>query len=57
MIKQTTNAADSEEAYVLACDLFGISEGAKPVLDTDNYHTFACEFNKKIFFLKSRKQQ
>jgi N-methylhydantoinase A len=47
----------SEEAHVLACELFGIHEGVKCVLNTDNYHIFACEMNKKMFFLKSKKQQ
>jgi N-methylhydantoinase A len=46
-----------EEAHILACELFGISEGVKCILDTDNYHIFACEMNKKMLFLKSKKQQ
>ena len=55
----TTNAQEikKEEAHVLACELFGISEGVKCILDTDNYHIFACEINKKMLFLKSKKQQ
>ena len=55
----TTNAQEikKEEAHVLACELFGISEGVKRILDTDNYHIFACETNKKMLFLKSKKQQ
>ncbi|MBD0299218.1 MAG: methylhydantoinase, partial [Nitrososphaera sp.] len=55
----TTNAQviKKEEAHVLACELFGISEGVKRILDTDNYHIFACEINKKMLFLKSKKQQ
>ena len=55
----TTNAQEikREEAHVLACELFGIDEGVKCILDTDNYHIFACEMNKKILFLKSKKQQ
>jgi N-methylhydantoinase A len=55
----TTNAQEikREEAHVLACELFGIDEGVKCILDTDNYHMFACEMNKKILFLKSKKQQ
>jgi N-methylhydantoinase A len=55
----TTNAHEinKEEAHILACELFGISEGVKRILDTDNYHIFACEINKKMLFLKSKKQQ
>jgi hypothetical protein len=55
----TANAQEikSEEAHVLACELFGINEGVKCILDTDNYHIFACEMNKKMLFLKSKKQQ
>jgi len=55
----TTNAQEikREEAHVLACELFGIDEGVKCILDTDNYHMFACEMNKKILFLKSKKQK
>ena len=55
----TTNAQEikKEEAHILACELFGISEGVKRILDTDNYHIFACEINKKMLFLKSKKQQ
>ena len=54
----TANAQEikKEEAHVLACELFGISEGVKRILDTDNYHIFACEINKKMLFLKSKKQ-
>jgi N-methylhydantoinase A len=55
----TTNAEEikREEAHILACELFGINEGVKCILDTDNYHIFACEMNKKMLFLKSKKQQ
>jgi N-methylhydantoinase A len=55
----TANAQEikSEEAHVLACELFGINEGVKCILDTDNYHIFACEMNKKMLLLKSKKQQ
>ncbi len=55
----TANAQEikKEEAHVLACELFGISEGVKRILDTDNYHIFACEINKKMLFLKSKRQQ
>ena len=55
----TANAQEikREEAHILACELFGISEGVKCILDTDNYHIFACEMNKKMLFLKSKKQQ
>jgi N-methylhydantoinase A/oxoprolinase/acetone carboxylase beta subunit len=55
----TANAEEikREEAHVLACELFGINEGVKSILDTDNYRIFACEMNKKMLFLKSKKQQ
>jgi N-methylhydantoinase A len=55
----TANAQEikREEAHVLACELFGINEGVRCILDTDNYHVFACEMNKKMLFLKSKKQQ
>ena len=55
----TANAQEikREEAHVLACELLGISEGVKRVSDTDNYHIFACEINKKMLFLKSKRQQ
>jgi N-methylhydantoinase A len=55
----TANAQEikREEAHVLACELFGIREGVKSILDTDNYRIFACEMNKKMLFLKSKKQQ
>jgi N-methylhydantoinase A len=55
----TANAQEikKEEAHVLACELFGISKGVKRILDNDNYHIFACELNKKMLLLKSRRQQ
>src|ERR671924_542220 len=55
----TANAQEikREEAHVLACKLFGINEGVKCILDTDNYHIFSCEVNKKMLFLKSKKKQ
>jgi N-methylhydantoinase A len=55
----TANAQEikREEAHVLACELFGVNEGIRCILDTDNYHIFACEMNKKMLFLKSKKQQ
>jgi N-methylhydantoinase A len=55
----TANAQEikREEAHVLACELFGINEGVKCILDTDNYHIFACEVTKKMLFLKSKKKQ
>jgi N-methylhydantoinase A len=55
----TANAQEikREEAHILACELFGINEGVRCILDTDNYHIFACEMNKKMLFLKSKKQQ
>jgi len=54
----TTNAKEieKEEAYVLACELFGINNGVKRVFDMKNYHIFACEMSKKTLFLKSKKQ-
>jgi N-methylhydantoinase A/oxoprolinase/acetone carboxylase beta subunit len=54
----TTNAQEikKEEARVLACELFGMHEGVKCIFDTNNYHIFACEMNKKMLFLKSKKQ-
>jgi N-methylhydantoinase A/oxoprolinase/acetone carboxylase beta subunit len=54
----TTNAKEikEEEAYVLACELFGINNGVKRVFDMKNYHIFACEMSKKTLFLKSKKQ-
>ena len=53
----TTNAQEikKEEARVLACELFGLHEGVKCIFDTNNYHIFACEMNKKMLFLKSKK--
>jgi N-methylhydantoinase A/oxoprolinase/acetone carboxylase beta subunit len=55
----TANAQEikKEEARVLACELFGIHDGVKCIFDTNNYHIFACEMNKKMLFLKSKKQQ
>src|ERR687891_168854 len=55
----TANAQEikREEAHVLACELFGINEGVRCILNTDNYRIFACEMNKKMLFLKSKKQQ
>ena len=55
----TANAQEikREEAHVLACELFGVNEGVRCILDTDNYHIFACEMNKKMLFLKSKMQQ
>ena len=55
----TANAQEikREEAHILACELFGINEGVKCILDTDNYHIFACEVDKKVLFLKSKKKQ
>jgi N-methylhydantoinase A len=54
----TTNAQEikEEEAYVLACELFGINNGVKRIFDMKNYHIFACEMSKKMLFLKSKKQ-
>jgi N-methylhydantoinase A len=54
----TANAQEikKEEAHVLACELFGMNEGVKCIFDTNNYHVFACDMNKKMLFLKSKKQ-
>jgi N-methylhydantoinase A/oxoprolinase/acetone carboxylase beta subunit len=54
----TANAQEinEEEAHVLACELFGISEGVQRIFDMKNYHIFACEMSKKKLFLKSKKQ-
>ena len=54
----TANAQEinEEEAHVLACELFGISEGVQRIFDMKNYHIFACELNKKKLFLKSKRQ-
>ena len=54
----TTNAKEikEDEAYFLACELFGINNGVKRVFDMKNYHIFACEMSKKMLFLKSKKQ-
>ena len=55
----TANAQEiqKDEAHILACELFGIHDGVKRILDTENYHIFTCEMNKKMLFLKSKKQQ
>ena len=54
----TTNAQElsEQEAHVLACELFGITEGVQRIFDMQNYHVFACETSKKKLFLKARKQ-
>lgn len=54
----TANAQeiDDGEAHVLACELFGISEGVQRIFDMKNYHIFACETSRKKLFLKSKKQ-
>lgn len=54
----TTNAQElsDQEAHVLACELFGITQGVQRIFDMKNYHIFACEVNKKRLFLKARKQ-
>ena len=51
-----TREIDDEEAKVLACELFGISEGVSRIFHMQNYHVFACEINKKKLFLRSRKR-
>jgi N-methylhydantoinase A len=51
-----TREIDEEEAKVLACELFGISEGVSRIFHMQNYHVFACEINKKKLFLRSRKR-
>jgi N-methylhydantoinase A/oxoprolinase/acetone carboxylase beta subunit len=59
----TSNAKEisREEANVLACELFGISERernhtTKRIFDMSNYHVFACEMETKKLFLKSKKR-
>ncbi|HXG05870.1 MAG TPA: hydantoinase/oxoprolinase family protein [Nitrososphaera sp.] len=54
----TANAQEinDEEAYVLACELFGINEGVYRLFDMKNYHIFTCELSKRKLFLKSTKQ-
>jgi N-methylhydantoinase A len=47
---------NEDEARVLACELFGITEGVHRIFDMQNYHVFACEINKKKLFLKSKKR-
>jgi N-methylhydantoinase A len=53
---KSTKEIDTEEARVIACELFGINEGIQRIFDMDNYHVFACQINKKKLFLKSTKQ-
>jgi N-methylhydantoinase A len=45
-----------EEARILACELFGMSEGVNRIFDMGNYHVFACEINKRKLFLRSKKR-
>jgi hypothetical protein len=54
----TANAQEltEEEAHVLACELFGITDGVQRIFDMKNYHIFACETSKKKLFLRARKQ-
>ncbi|HYZ50172.1 MAG TPA: hydantoinase/oxoprolinase family protein, partial [Nitrososphaeraceae archaeon] len=59
----TSNAKEisREEANVLACELFGISERernhtTRRIFDMSNYHVFACEMETKKLFLKSKKR-
>ena len=47
---------NEEEARILACELFGMSEGVNRIFDMENYHVFACEINKKKLFLRSKKR-
>jgi N-methylhydantoinase A len=47
---------DEEEARILACEIFGMSEGVSRIFDMQNYHVFACEINKKKLFLRSKKR-
>lgn len=54
-----TTAAEEineQEAFVLACELFGVNEGVQRIFDMKNYHIFACEMSKKKLFLKSKRQ-
>jgi len=59
----TSNAKEisREEANILACKLFGISDTernytTKRIFNMNNYHVFACEMETKKLFLKSKKQ-
>ncbi|MER3408315.1 MAG: methylhydantoinase, partial [Nitrososphaera sp.] len=54
----TANAQEinDADAHVLACELFGVSEGVQRIFDMKNYHIFACEVSKKKLFLKSKRQ-
>jgi N-methylhydantoinase A len=59
----TANAKEisREEADVLACELFGISDRGRNyttrrIFNMNNYHVFACEMETKKLFLKSKKQ-
>lgn len=47
---------NEQEAFVLACELFGVNEGVQRIFDMKNYHIFACEVSKKKLFLKSKRQ-
>jgi N-methylhydantoinase A len=47
---------NQEEARILACELFGMSEGVNRIFDMENYHVFACEINKRKLFLRSKKR-
>jgi N-methylhydantoinase A len=47
---------NEEEARILACELFGMSEGVNRIFDMENYHVFACEINKRKLFLRSKKR-
>ena len=51
-----TREIDEDEARILACELFGVSDGVSRIFDMQNYHVFACEINKKKLFLRSRKR-
>src|SRR5918997_4737902 len=51
-----TREIDEDEARILACELFGVSDGVNRIFDMQNYHVFACEINKKKLFLRSRKR-
>lgn len=52
----TAEEIDKDDAFVLACELFGVSEGVQRIFDMKNYHIFACEMSKKKLFLKSKRQ-
>ena len=47
---------DEEEARIMACELFGVSNGVNRIFEMQNYHVFACEINKRKLFLRSTRR-